>query len=126
VAARGSPRCGACSSPLPWLVEARDADFDAAIRESQLPVLVDVWAPWCGPCRTVTPIVEQIARERAGALKVVKLNADQAPRSAGRLGVQGIPTLALFVDGRERGRVVGAQPPNTLREWLDRQLRAAS
>ncbi|MGY1750325.1 thioredoxin [Modestobacter sp. SYSU DS0511] len=122
VAARGRVRCPACHADLPWLVDAGDADFDAAVRESPLPVLVDVWAPWCGPCRVLAPVVEQLARERAGRLKVVKLNADEAPGSSARLGVRGIPTLALFTGGQERSRMVGAQPADRVSRWLDGEL----
>ena len=122
VAARGRPRCAACRADLPWLVEAGDADFGAAVEESRLPVLVDVWAPWCGPCRLVAPVVEQLARDRAGRLKVVKVNADEAPAVSGRLGVRGIPTLVLFRDGREIARLTGAQPADALRRWLDQHL----
>ncbi|MGY1721266.1 thioredoxin [Blastococcus sp. SYSU DS0552] len=107
---------------MPWLVEAGDADFDAVVTESPLPVLVDVWAPWCGPCRAVTPVVEQLARDRAGRLKVTKVNADTAPGASSRLGVRGIPTLALFADGQERSRLVGAQPATTIQRWVDQQL----
>jgi thioredoxin 2 len=124
VVASGHPRCGACRADLPWLVDAGDTEFDAAVRQSRLPVLVDVWAPWCGPCRMVTPVVEQLAGERAGRLKVVKVNADEARRVAGSLRARSIPTLVLFVDGAERDRVVGAQPAPALRNWLDRQLPA--
>ena len=123
VAARGRPRCASCRADLPWLVESGDEEFQAAVQDSRMPVLVDVWAPWCGPCRMVGPVVEQVARERAGALKVVKVNADEAPAVSGRLGVRGIPTLVLFRDGRERARVTGAQPADVLRGWLDDHLR---
>ena len=122
VAARGRVRCPACHTDLPWLVDVGDADFDAAVRNSPVPVLVDVWAPWCGPCRAVTPVVEQLARDRAGALKVVKVNADGAPGVSGRLSVRGIPTLLLFADGQERARVVGAQPAAVLTRWVDDHL----
>ena len=118
---RGTPRCARCKAPLPWIVEAGDDDFDAQV-EAPVPVLVDLWAPWCPPCRMVAPVVEQLASERAGRLKVVKLNADEAPRTAARLQARGIPTLVLFVAGGERGRIVGAQPAQTLRNWLDEQL----
>ncbi|MFD2091155.1 thioredoxin [Blastococcus deserti] len=122
MAARGRVRCPACHTDLPWLVDAGEGDFDAAVRDSRLPVLVDVWAPWCGPCRTVSPTVERLAAERAGRLKVVRVNADEAPGVSSRLGVRGIPTLVLFAGGEERDRVVGAQPPEALTRWVDRHL----
>ena len=79
----GKPRCGKCQTPLPWLVEADESEFDAAIAESSLPVLVDLWAPWCGPCKMVAPALEELSRERAGSLRVLKLNVDEAPRRPG-------------------------------------------
>jgi thioredoxin 2 len=121
--ARGRPRCSACHADLPWLVEAGDADFDAIVTESRLPVLVDVWAPWCGPCRAVTPVVEQLARDRAGRLKVTKVDADTAPGVSSRLRVSGIPTLLFFAGGREQARLVVAQPAAAIQSWLDQHLR---
>jgi thioredoxin 2 len=121
-AGRGRLRCAACGVDLPWLVEAGDSDFAAVVEDSRLPVLVDVWAPWCGPCRMVAPVVEQLSRERAGRLKVVKVNADAAPGVGARLGVRSIPTLLLFDGGQEKSRVVGAQPADALRRWLDDAL----
>lgn len=112
------PRCGNCHHLLPWVVDATQDDFDAEIKAS-VPVLVDFWAPWCAPCRMVSPAVEAEARERAGRLKVVKLDVDRAPEVSVRFGVQGIPMLVLFEDGREVDRVVGALPPQQLRRWLD-------
>lgn len=123
--AAGRPRCAVCGEDLPWLVDVGDEDFDPVVRRSSVPVLVDVWAQWCGPCRMIAPVVEQLAGQRAGRLKVAKVDADRAPRSAADLRVQGIPTLVLFVDGRERARVVGAQSPDALRSWLDANLPAA-
>lgn len=122
VTAGGRPRCAACHADLPWLVDAGDADFGAVVEHSPLPVLVDVWAPWCGPCRMVSPVVEQLARERAGRLKVVKVNADEAPGTAARLRVSGIPTLLVFSGGAEQGRMVGAQPAPSIARWLDDRL----
>jgi thioredoxin 2 len=90
-AARGVARCAACHTALPWLTAAGDGDFEQVAGRSTLPVLLDLWAPWCGPCRVVAPGVERAARELAGRLKVVKVNVDEAPRVAERFGVHGIP-----------------------------------
>jgi thioredoxin 2 len=118
-AARGVARCAVCHTALPWLAVAGDGDFDQVVTDASLPVLVDLWAPWCGPCRVVAPGVERTARELAGRLKVVKVNVDQAPRVAERLGVQGIPTLLILRKGREVARQVGAVPPPTLVRWAE-------
>lgn len=111
---RGAPRCSACHSDLPWIVAADAGTFDAEITAS-VPVLVDFWAPWCGPCRMVSPLVEQLGRERAGRLKVVTLDVDGAPAISARYAVQSIPLLVVIVEGREVDRVVGAVPPDRLR-----------
>ena len=118
-AAGGVPRCAACHTALPWLTAAGDGDFDQVVTASTLPVLLDLWAPWCGPCRVVAPGVERAARELAGRLKAVKVNVDEAPRVAEHLGVRGIPTLLLLRDGREIARQVGAVPPPTLLRWVE-------
>jgi thioredoxin 2 len=120
--ARGVPRCAACHTALPWLTAAGDGDFEEVAGNSTLPVLVDLWAPWCGPCRIVEPGVERAAGSLAGRLKVVKVNVDQAPRTAERLGVQGIPTLLLLRDGREVARQVGAVPPPALLRWAEEAI----
>lgn len=117
VSATGTLRCAACHADVPWLVEAGENDF-AAAATSRLPVLVDLWAPWCGPCRTVAPGVERAATELAGRLKVVKVNVDQAPGVSARFGVQGIPTLLVLRDGEPVGRQVGALPPDQLLAWV--------
>ena len=117
--ASGRPRCATCGADLPWLVDTGDADFGDVVEKSALPVLVDVWAPWCGPCRAVAPVVERLATDRAGRLKVAKLNSDLAPRVSARLGVQSIPTLLVYADGREVARQVGAPPA-----WVDAVLAA--
>jgi thioredoxin 1 len=91
------------------IVAVTDRDFQQQVLGSELPVLVDFWAPWCVPCHLVAPVVEQIAAEQAGRLRVVKLNVDDSPHTAGRFGVLSIPTLILFGGGQEQGRVVGAQ-----------------
>jgi thioredoxin 2 len=122
--AEGVPRCGNCHNLLPWIVDADESSFDEEVRAS-VPVLVDFWAEWCGPCRMVSPAVEKVGRDNAGRLKVVKLDVDGAPQIAGRYGVQGIPLLVLIRDGEEADRMVGAVPEPQLREWLEPHLGAA-
>jgi thioredoxin 2 len=100
------------------MADADEATFAAVAEHSPLPVVLDLWAPWCGPCRTVSPILEQLAGEFAGKCKVVKVNVDQAPAISNRYGVQGIPTLVLLRDGREVSRQVGAAPAGRLRDWI--------
>ena len=102
------PVCGRCRSHLPWLVNASDATFDAELAAPS-PVLVDLWAPWCGPCRTMAPVLEELARDLAGRLKVVKVDVDQNPATQARFQVRGIPTLLLFRDGELVETIVGAQ-----------------
>ncbi len=121
----GRVRCASCHAELPWLVAADDATFDEAVTRSTLPVLVDVWAPWCGPCRAIAPVVEQLASENAGQLKVVKVNADESPQVSARHRVTGIPTLLLYADGKEVSRTVGAAPAARLREWVASALQPA-
>jgi thioredoxin 2 len=115
--AGGVPRCAACHRDLPWLVEAGEGNFDSVVA-GRLPVLVDLWAPWCGPCRMVAPAVERSAQDFAGRLKVVKVNADQAPGILTRFGVQGIPTLLLLRNGDVIARQVGALPEPQLLAWI--------
>ncbi len=91
-----------------------------------MPVLVDLWASWCGPCEMVTPILHDFVRQRAGQLKVVKVNVDDSPGVAARYEVQGIPTLLLFDGGRLRARQTGARPAHALTEWLDAHAPAAA
>jgi thioredoxin 2 len=119
------PRCGVCHYHLPWEVEATAANFDAELR-APVPVLVDFWAPWCGPCKWVSPAVSEQARNRAGKLKVVRLDIDTAPEIAGRFSVQSIPTLMLARDGKEVDRLIGAAPKPQLESWLEGHLAAAA
>lgn len=102
-----APVCGRCRSALPWLVHAADADFGEVIAEP-VPVLVDFWAAWCGPCRAMAPVLEELAREQAGHVKVVKLNVDDNPGTASRFEITSIPTLILFKGGRPVETMVGA------------------
>ncbi len=115
------PRCAACHSALPWLTDADDADFDSVAGESPLPVLVDLWAPWCGPCRAVAPGVEQAAR-KLGRLKVVKVNVDRAPAVAARFDARSIPMLLILDGGQLKQRQVGAVPPDVLLRWAEKAL----
>jgi thioredoxin 2 len=118
----GVPRCGNCHRLLPWIAVADDSSFAQVADAAQLPVLVDLWAPWCGPCRLVSPALETLAGERAGQLKLVKVNSDVAQEVARRFEVQAIPTLVLMRGGRVIDRQVGAAPAAALRSWLDRSL----
>jgi thioredoxin 2 len=122
--ARGVPHCGTCGKPLAWLVNASDATFDLEAATS-VPVLVDLWAPWCGPCRFVGPIVEELSREHAGRLKVVKVNVDDNPALSSRFQAFSIPTLVILKDGKVADRVVGALPKPQLAARLAPHLRRA-
>ncbi|HEX7021917.1 MAG TPA: thioredoxin TrxC [Trueperaceae bacterium] len=115
------PACGKCGRKLPWLVQGDDARFTQAL-DAGVPVLVDFWAPWCGPCRMVAPVLEDLSRELAGRLKIVKLNVDENPEVSGTYRVQSIPTLILFKDGRPVDTLVGAMPKGALLQRLQPHL----
>lgn len=121
-AAAGRPRCGHCHADLPWVVEAGDDDFAGIAEQSSVPVLVDFWAAWCGPCRMVSPVLDQLARERAGQVKLVKVDVDHAPGLSARFEVQAIPTLMVIIDGKIAARQAGAAPAAALRSWMDQAL----
>jgi thioredoxin 2 len=120
--AAGRPRCGNCKAELPWIVAAGDADFAAVAELSPVPVLVDFWAAWCGPCRMVSPVLDKLARERPGRIKLVKVDVDTSPDLSRRFDVQAIPTLMVMVDGKVVARQAGAAPAEVLRSWLDGSL----
>lgn len=103
-------------------VHVTDAAFEKTVLQSNLPVIVDFWAPWCGPCRMVAPILNKIAAEYAGKLIVAKVNTDENPEWAMRYGVQGIPTMLFIANGKVIHRQVGALPEGMLRELLDQFL----
>jgi thioredoxin 2 len=121
-AATGKPRCGNCHQDLPWLAEAGDDTFAEVAEHAGVPVLVDLWAPWCGPCRQVSPALEQVARELAGRLKLVKVNVDTAPKLSQRFSVQAVPTLMVLRDGQVVARQAGAAPAHVLRRWVEDAL----
>jgi thioredoxin len=102
--------------------EVTDDNFQAEVLEAETPVLVDFWAPWCGPCRMVAPVVEEIAKERADALKVVKLNVDENQQTAITYEVMSIPTLILFNNGEVAKKVIGAYPKRKLEAELEPSL----
>jgi thioredoxin 1 len=102
--------------------EVTDNNFQAEVLESELPVLVDFWAPWCGPCRMVAPVVEEIAQEREGELKVVKMNTDENQQTAVAFNIMSIPTLILFRNGQPAKTVIGAYPKRKLEAELEPAL----
>ncbi len=107
------PVCGKCRKPLPWLVSASDTSFAGELRAG-VPVLVDFWAEWCGPCRIVGPILEELARDEAGRIKVVKLDVDRNPAVAGQFNVQSVPTMILFKNGEPVETMIGAMGKGAL------------
>ena len=99
-----------------------DSNFKQEVLDSKIPVLVDFWAPWCGPCRMVSPVVEEIAEQYEEKVKVVKLNTDDNPNTASQYGIRSIPTLMIFKEGQRVDMVVGAVPKTTLAQTLDKYL----
>ena len=121
-------RCGQCKASIaapPSPIEVTDsAAFDAAALESALPLLVDFWAPWCGPCRMVAPELERVARSNAGRYLVLKVNTDALTDIAARFRIRSIPTLALVVGGRELDRIAGARPAHDIEAFAARALQS--
>jgi thioredoxin 2 len=114
------PKCGECSKPilLDRPVRMGDNDLERIVQDTDVPVLVDFYADWCAPCKLMAPLLDEIARSRAGQLLVGKLDTDRNPAATTRFGIRGIPTLILFRDGKEASRLVGAQPRSRLEELL--------
>jgi thioredoxin 2 len=125
-AAEGRPTCGNCQAYLPWIAEAGDADFGAVAEQADLPVLVDLWATWCGPCRMVSPALEQLASELAGRIKLVKVDIDTSPALAQRFEVRAVPTLLILDHGGQVARQTGAAPAAALRQWVENSLAESS
>ncbi len=100
-------------------VAVTDSTFDKEVREADVPVVVDFWAEWCGPCRQIGPALEELAAEYGGKVKIVKVNVDENPDSPAQLGVRGIPSLFLFKNGQVASNKVGAAPKAALKNWID-------
>ncbi|MCG8468007.1 MAG: thioredoxin TrxC [Gemmatimonadetes bacterium] len=115
------PMCGSCERPflLDRPVKVTDEDFDPLVRETDIPVLVDFYADWCGPCKIMAPVLDDVARERKGEIVVVKVDTDANPVASQKHGIRSIPTLVLFRDGEEAGRAVGAVPADELAALID-------
>jgi thioredoxin 2 len=122
-------RCGQCKQALPPLnvpVELHEtADFDRVVAQSSLPVVVDYWAPWCGPCRMVAPELEKVAARQAGKLLVVKVNTDELSDIGQRFNIRSIPTIAVFVNGREVASAPGARQASDIEAWAQQAAQAA-
>jgi len=120
-----APVCGRCRTPLPTLgapITVTDATFAAEVENAPLPVLVDMWAAWCGPCKMIAPAIDALAAEMVGRVRVAKLNIDENPVTAQRFDVRSIPLLLIFQKGREVDRIVGAQPKSEIARRLERVL----
>jgi putative thioredoxin len=115
----GLPRCSTCHTNLPWIVDATAASFDAEI-ESSVPVLVDFWAPWCGPCKQLTPILEKAVKAAKGKVKLVKMNIDEHPAIPSQMGIQSIPAVIAFVNGQPADGFMGALPESQVVAFLER------
>ena len=115
------PVCGQCKNSLPWVVVGTDISFRKEL-ETSVPVLVDFWAAWCAPCRMTAPVLEELAREKAGQIKILKIDVDQNPATAGQFNIRSIPTLILFKKGKPVETLVGAMSKDALLQKLNSHL----
>jgi thioredoxin 2 len=122
--AQDRPQCGNCRRPilLDRPIKVGDADFDRIMQGADVPVVVDFYADWCGPCKVMAPLLDELARNRLGQLLVAKLNTDVNPETAAKFGISGIPTLIVFRQGREVTRAVGALPRQRLESLVQQVL----
>ena len=103
-------------------LEINDSNFKSEVSDSQIPVLVDFWAPWCGPCKMVAPVLDEISKEYEGKVKVTKLNVDESPNTATEFGIRSIPTLILFKDGKVLEQTIGVQSRENIKQMIDKSL----
>jgi thioredoxin 2 len=118
----GRPTCGNCRQPVPWIVDADDAGFAETAERAGVPVLVDLWATWCAPCRMVSPALEKVATDLAGKIKLVKVDVDASPRTARRFEVMAVPTLLVLDRGEVLARQAGAANAPALHKWVEQAL----